>query len=125
MVSGAAMNEDVGMNNAEQAASEDNSADQQRVNRDMYRVLDGSVLVAIGGPPVRHSLHDVLPPIGIFTQEIVKKLLQPRTENPMLALIHPDDGISDPNGDVGKKRVPSPSPLESDEQTREGEGPDG
>jgi len=43
------MNEDKEIDNTEQIAVEDSSVQQHRkVNRDMYRVLDGSVLVAIG-----------------------------------------------------------------------------
>ena len=48
-LTGAQMNEDKEIDNAEQIAVEDSSVQQHRkVNRDMYRVLDGSVLVAIG-----------------------------------------------------------------------------
>ena len=48
-LTGARMNEDKEIDNTEQIAVEDPSVQQHRkVNRDMYRVLDGSVLVAIG-----------------------------------------------------------------------------
>ena len=48
-LTGAQINEDKEIDSAEQVAVQDSSVQQQR-NRDMYRVLDGSVLVAIGGP---------------------------------------------------------------------------
>jgi len=50
-LTGVQINEDKEIDNAEQIAVEGSSVQQQRkVNRDMYRVLDGSVLVAIGRP---------------------------------------------------------------------------
>ncbi|KAF5364194.1 hypothetical protein D9756_000100 [Leucocoprinus leucothites] len=58
---------ELGMNDTEQTEVEGNPVGRRRkVNRDMYRVLDGSALVAI----------------GVLTEELVKKLLQGRKPSP-------------------------------------------